>query len=97
VTRAKAPSKRPVLLAIATAAMAFSAAPNVLADGTGWFSQEQISQGRWEYGQKCAVCHGAQLQGGGAPALKGQAFVQLWSGKSLKNLYDYVHDQMPLT
>jgi alcohol dehydrogenase (cytochrome c) len=96
VAKTKAPSKRPVLLAIATAAMAFSAAPNVLADGTGWFSQEQISQGRWEYGQKCAVCHGAQLQGGGAPGLKGQAFVQLWNGKTLKNLYDYVHDQMPL-
>jgi alcohol dehydrogenase (cytochrome c) len=25
-------------------------------------------QGRWEFSQKCAACHGSQLQGGGAPA-----------------------------
>ena len=23
-------------------------------------------------------------------------FVQLWNGKTLKDLYDYVHDRMPL-
>ena len=43
------------------------AGQNALADGTAFFSTEQVSQGRWVYSQKCAVCHGAQLQGGGAP------------------------------
>ena len=55
-----------------------------------------MSQGRWEYSQKCAVCHGAQLQGGGAPALKGREFVALWNGKLLKNFYNYIHTNMPL-
>jgi PQQ-dependent dehydrogenase (methanol/ethanol family) len=72
------------------------ATPGVFADGTGWFSTEQVATGRWEYSQKCAVCHGAELQGTGAPALKGNTFNLQWNGKTLKNFYDYVHDQMPL-
>ena len=73
-----------------------AAAQPALADGTPFFSATQLSQGRWEYAQKCAVCHGAQLQGGGAPALKGRAFIAQWNGKTLKEFYNYVHDNMPL-
>jgi PQQ-dependent dehydrogenase (methanol/ethanol family) len=76
------------LLVVATA--------DAVADGTGWFTSEQMSQGRWEYSQKCATCHGAQLQGTGAPALKGRLFNAQWSGKTLQDLYNYVHQQMPL-
>jgi len=71
-------------------------AQTAAADGTAFFSSSQVSQGRWEYSQKCAVCHGAQLQGGGAPALKGREFVALWNGKLLKNFYNYIHTNMPL-
>ena len=66
------------------------------ADGTGWFTSAQTAKGRFEYAQKCAVCHGAQLQGTGAPALKGTQFVAQWNGKKLSELYDYVHTNMPL-
>jgi alcohol dehydrogenase (cytochrome c) len=66
------------------------------ADGTGWFTTAQLTQGRFEYSQKCAVCHGAQLQGGGAPSLKGQTFDAQWDGKTLKDFYDYVRQNMPL-
>jgi len=72
------------------------AAPCAVADGSAFFSSSQVSQGRWEFSQKCAVCHGAQLQGGGAPALKGREFVAQWNGKSLKDFYNYVHSNMPL-
>jgi alcohol dehydrogenase (cytochrome c) len=75
--------------------MAVVAAP-ACADGTGWFTNAQVAQGRFEYAQKCAVCHGGQLQGGGAPALKGKTFQQQWSGKTLQTLYSYVHSNMPL-
>ncbi len=67
-----------------------------LADGTPFFSTAQLAQGRWEYSQRCAVCHGAQLEGGGAPALKGTAFVAQWNGKQLKEFYGYVYHNMPL-
>ena len=89
-------SKRSVDLILTATLTVLGAAPSALADGTGWFSPDQLGPGRWEYSQKCSVCHGAQLQGGGAPALKGQIFAQQWNGKSLKDLYSYVHDQMPL-
>src|SRR5450755_1132355 len=78
------------------AGMLLFAAQGALADGTGFFNPAQLSQGRWEFSQKCAVCHGAQLQGGGAPALKGRQFNEQWNGKTLKSFYDYVHSNMPL-
>jgi alcohol dehydrogenase (cytochrome c) len=71
-------------------------AQSALADGTGFFTSAQLSQGRWEYSQKCSVCHGAQLQGVGGPALKGRLFDDQWNGKTLKDLYNYVHNNMPL-
>lgn len=73
-----------------------AAAQPALADGTPFFSATQLGQGRFEFAQKCGVCHGTQLQGGGAPELKGRAFIAQWNGKTLKELYDYVHDSMPL-
>ena len=84
------------VLRAAPLAAAFAFAPEVFADGTGWFLPAQVPQGRWEYSQQCAVCHGAQLQGGGAPALKGRLFNDQWNGKKLDELYTYVHKNMPL-
>ena len=66
------------------------------ADGTGWFSPAQAQSGRLEYAAKCQTCHGAQLQGTGAPALKGRPFSLQWNGKKLSELYSYVHKEMPL-
>src|SRR5262252_7883113 len=77
-------------------ALFLGAAESALGDGTAFFSSEQVSQGRWEYSQKCSVCHGAQLQGGGAPALKGRAFNAQWNGHSLRDFYNYIHQNMPL-
>jgi len=83
-------------LALTLAALASGLAGTARADGTGWFTADQVSTGRTEYGQKCAVCHGAQLQGTGAPALRGRSFGLQWNRKTLGDLYAYVHKQMPL-
>jgi alcohol dehydrogenase (cytochrome c) len=72
------------------------AAHEALADGTGFFTAAQLSAGRWQYSQQCSVCHGAQLQGGGAPALKGSEFGAQWNGRTLKDFFDLVHSTMPL-
>jgi cytochrome c len=69
---------------------------DAFADGAPFFSSAQTAQGHWEYSQKCAVCHGAQLQGTGAPALKGRTFNAQWNGKKLADLYSYIHTDMPL-
>src|SRR5215470_11418145 len=66
------------------------------ADGTGWYAPPQVAQGRWEYSQKCGVCHGQQLEGAGAPALKGKVFNERWNGKKLSEFYEFVHTDMPL-
>lgn len=87
---------RSALLSTVITAVAYACPGMALADGTGWFAPQQVPQGRWEYSQQCAVCHGAQLQGGGAPALKGREFVAQWNGKKLDELYTYVHKNMPL-
>jgi PQQ-dependent dehydrogenase (methanol/ethanol family) len=87
------PSRR-VRLVVGLSVLAL--APPALADGTGWFTQTQVDRGRWEYAAKCSSCHGAQLQGTGAPPLKGPEFSAQWGNKSLKDLYAFVHSQMPL-
>ena len=79
---------------LSTAGLAHTAPAR--ADGTGWYAPPQVAQGRWEYSQKCAVCHGAQLEGAGAPALKGKAFIERWNGKKLSDFYEFVHTDMPL-
>ena len=85
--------RRISLLLVALGAFEMQSA---LADGTGWYLPVQITKGRFEYSQKCGVCHGAQLEGGGAPALKGKQFEAQWNGKTLANLYGYIHNNMPL-
>jgi len=65
-------------------------------DGTGWFTADQVSAGRWAYEQRCATCHGVNLEGAGAPALVGTTFNAQWNGKTLQQFYSYVHSQMPL-
>jgi PQQ-dependent dehydrogenase (methanol/ethanol family) len=55
-----------------------------------------MQSGRFAYAAKCQTCHGPELQGTGAPALKGRSFTLQWNGKTLSDLYNYVHQEMPL-
>jgi mono/diheme cytochrome c family protein len=91
---------RVTILACAVAAMVcalrWAPAQTALADGTAWFSADQVGSGRLAYAQNCAVCHGTQLQGGGAPGLSGRGFVAQWNGKTVKSLFSYVSQNMPL-
>lgn len=89
-------SRTTFLRPLALAACALCLAGDLRADGTGWFTVDQVATGRVEYGAKCATCHGSQLQGTGAPALRGRSFGLQWNRKTLGDLYAYVHKQMPL-
>ena len=42
--------------------------------GSAPYTKQQVAQGREVYAEKCAVCHGAKLQGISAPALTGPSF-----------------------
>ena len=86
---------RVALAAVGTGVWLLAVAPSASADGTGWFTQAQVDRGRWEYAAKCTACHGVKLQGTGAPPLKGPEFAAQWNNKTLKDLYSFVHGQMP--
>lgn len=60
------------------------------------FTEAQATRGAEVYGAHCAVCHGAELTGGGgAPALSGPDFLFGWSRKSTKDLTDFIANNMP--
>ena len=59
----------PALL-VPLAALAQAAKPAIYTDA-------QASAGAAVYAQSCAACHGSQLEGVAAPALKGQVFGEL--------------------
>lgn len=61
-----------------------------------WYSTGQAKQGQVLFGQKCAVCHGAKLQGGAGPTLAGNQFFLRYHGKPLSALWSTIHTQMPL-
>jgi PQQ-dependent dehydrogenase (methanol/ethanol family) len=86
---------RAAVLALCAAA-ALGLRETARADGAAWFSGAQVTSGSFVYAQKCAVCHGARLNDGGAPALAGRSFAQRWNGKSVQTLFGYVRRNMPL-
>ena len=62
----------------------------------GVYTDAQADRGKGQYGQHCAVCHGAALEGNGeSPPLVGQ-FIPDWAGTTLADLYDKIETTMPL-
>jgi alcohol dehydrogenase (cytochrome c) len=64
--------------------------------GDVWYSTGQAAQGAALFKQKCAVCHGPNLQGGAGPALAGNQFFLRFGGKPLGGLWSTIHTEMPL-
>ena len=81
-----------LLLATATPVAAFAqgAKPAVYTDA-------QATSGATVYAQSCAACHGSQLEGVAAPALKGPAFGDMANAQSLTvdTLLDVISNTMP--
>src|SRR5580658_8966000 len=60
------------------------------------FTAAQATEGQPGYAQNCAGCHGRNMDDGEfAPPVKGSAFRQHWSGKSVGELFTYVSTRMP--
>jgi mono/diheme cytochrome c family protein len=80
-----------VTLLLAQAGPAFAAST-----WDGVYTDVQAAQGAARYKTSCAICHGPVLEGNGeAPPLVGR-FMPDWEGTSLTDLYDKIHDTMPL-
>lgn len=68
------------------------------AAGAPSFTSSQVSSGMSIYTRSCASCHGGSLEGtNDAPALNGDNFAAYWPGKTVADLYNYAHDNMPPT
>src|SRR5665213_3612873 len=61
------------------------------------FTPSQAVAGRLAYARVCGLCHGANLQGGAAVALSGEAFARTWGDgrHQRQDFFDAIAKQMP--
>src|SRR5271155_5951305 len=73
------------------------ASPQISSASASWYTTAQAANGAKAYKKACASCHGANLQGGMAPALVGKQFWLTYGGKKVSTLWSAVHTQMPMS
>ena len=62
----------------------------------GVYTDDQAARGKTAYNQSCAYCHMEDLSGSGqALPLAGDAFMEVWDGQSVGDLFDLIHMTMP--
>ena len=61
----------------------------------GVYTAEQATAGQALYRAQCSGCHGPTLGGMAGPALRGDAFLKNWSGRTLEELVAKVQKTMP--
>ncbi|MCY4120115.1 MAG: PQQ-binding-like beta-propeller repeat protein, partial [Acidobacteria bacterium] len=61
----------------------------------GGFTAEQAAAGWTVYARQCGECHGENLDGAEAPALRGVDFLNGWAGQTTDELFEYLRDGMP--
>ena len=62
----------------------------------GVFDEAQTKHGQSVFHQKCAACHGDDLDGGTeSPPLSGDSFWASWDQKTARNLYSRIISTMP--
>ena len=78
------------LLAVGTAAQAPT--PPIW---QGVYTAGQADRGKTVYLSACIRCHGADLAGTTAPALKGDRFMDTFGGEPVSRLFEKIRDTMP--
>ncbi len=64
--------------------------------GDGVYTKAQADRGKAAYTQRCALCHGAELNGGNeSPPLTGPGFLAKWSARSVGDLFENIRATMP--
>jgi len=61
------------------------------------FGGAPAARGKSLYSKHCATCHGEALEGGGAPALSGTAFLEAWGRptRTVDDLFYIMRSSMP--
>jgi S-disulfanyl-L-cysteine oxidoreductase SoxD len=65
------------------------------ADNDGWYTPDQAAHGHITFNSYCAECHRPDLKGALGPALIGDAFLQAWLNKPVRDLFHFEHSKMP--
>jgi len=82
-----------------TAAFGFAASLLAVAAHAGTppalYTDAQAAAGASLYAQTCAMCHGANLEGGAGPALIGQAFAAAGNKYTVGAIFTVLSQQMP--
>ena len=83
-----------IVLGLSAAALNAQTAKRNVWDGV--YSADQAAQGKALFADKCATCHGADLNGAEmAPPLVGPTFLGDWVGQSADDLFTRIHTTMP--
>jgi len=61
----------------------------------GVYTSAQAERGRATFNTTCLRCHGPDLAGNTAPALKGDRFQSSWGGDTIEGLFVKIRDTMP--
>lgn len=61
---------------------------------SGWYTVEQTATGKRLFGDSCAGCHGAKLEGGDGPALSGVTWQQRFGGAKLLTVWGEIKGPM---
>ena len=87
------------LTGVCAVGLALVAAPRVTAQapgGVATFTTAQAAQGKVDYDEQCAACHGVTLEDGQfAPPLLGAGFERQWMGGTAEALVSFVRTSMP--
>src|SRR5215470_14189680 len=88
------------LLLLSAAAALIAAAPHLAgaqAAKPALYTADQATAGAAVYSQACAACHGAQMEGVAAPALKGSVFGEMAAaqGLTVDSMLDVIANTMP--
>ncbi|GAC1458619.1 MAG: hypothetical protein PVSMB8_14760 [Vulcanimicrobiaceae bacterium] len=97
-SRGMAVLRRSFAFAVPVVALALAIAAGNRADAAahrGAYTAAQAAAGGKAYAASCATCHGARLQGGMGPPLKG-SLAPFHGTESVGDVYTYISTQMPL-
>jgi cytochrome c5 len=61
----------------------------------GVYTTAQAERGKAVFNTTCLRCHGEDLGGNTAPALKGDRFQSSWGGDAIESLFTKIRDTMP--
>ena len=64
---------------------------------SGPYTEAQAEDGHVKFNNHCAQCHGPKLDGALGPNLHDDKFKAMFAGKSVKDLRDFVYENMPQT